>query len=287
MQSKFLKIRIFMNNKNIYLTIQAFLMLFAGMLLFSNCKTDGDKKGSDTIKQDTITGHVSVNKVEFSMPSPSDIAALLVDNTEMTFNQSFLNKPTNADKYNTDLKVALNLGIYTCDMSYASYFEQMQVSQEYYGVTKKMAEQLGIVNIMSEKHVKMITESKITKASMTDIINETFMNTDAYLQENDRKDVMTTILYGGWIEALYLATGSTNGSPTAKPELTMRIADQAIVLEILDNLILNSKDENVKKLQPDLELVKANYAKINEKMSPENFKAFCNVIKELRTKYTV
>jgi len=276
-----------MNNKNIYLTAPVMLILLTGMLLFSNCKSDSNTQKTDTIKQDTLAEELSVNQTIYAMPSPSDIAALLVDNTEMTFNQSFLNKPTNADKYNTDMKVALNLGIYTCDMSYASYFDQMQVSQEYYGVTKKMAEQLGIVNTLSEKHIKMITESKLTKNTMTDIINESFMNTDAYLQENDRKDVMTTILYGGWIEALYLATSSTNGSPTAKPQLALRIADQAILLEIWDKLITNAKDENVKKLQPDLDLVKAGYAKMNEKMSPENFKAFCDVIKELRTKYTI
>jgi len=276
-----------MNIKNSFWKVPTFIAIISGTMLLSNCKSDNGKSDTDTLKKDSITTHVSQTETFYSMPSPSDIAALLVDNTEMTFNKSFLNAPANAEKYNTDLKLALNLGIYTADLSYASYFEQMQISQEYFGVTKKMSEQLGITNAIGENHIKLISEKKLTKEAMTKIINETFMNADAYLQENDRRDVMTTILYGGWIEALYLATGNTNGSHTAKPDLTLRITDQAIVLEILEKLFETAKDENVKALQTDLAKVKENFAKINEKMNAENFKAFCDIIKELRTKYTV
>ncbi len=263
------------------------LLLLSGIFLLPNCKSDSSEDNKDTSKQDSVISYEPVNEVFFSMPSPSDIAALLVDAEDMEFNPDILNKPENAEKYNSESKVALNLGIYTADLSYAGYFEQPQISRKYFTVTKEMAEDLGITNAVGEKHIKMLSESKLTKEKMTKIINDVFMNTDEYLLENDRRDVMTTILYGGWIEVLYIATNSTEGNPEAKPDLTLRITDQAIVLDILDKLFENAKDENLKKMQDDLTKIKESYATINENMTPENFQAFCNVIKELRTKYIV
>lgn len=264
------------------------IIIPVGLLIFlAQCKTDEQgEENSDTLIEDTLAEHSPSKEIFYAMPSPTDIASLLVDDTGMEFNEDLLNDPKNAEKYNTDVSRAINLGIYTADLSYASYFEQTQISRNYFTVTKNMSEELGISNSVSKKHIKMISESKLDKEKMERILNETFMNTDAYLLENNRQDVMTAILYGGWIEALYFATGDTGGDPDKKPELTMRITDQTILLELLDRLFKQSKDENIKALQSDLNKIKESYTIINKNMNPENFEAFCGVVKELRTKYT-
>ena len=47
--------------------------------------------------------------------------------------------------YVTNKSMALNLGIYTCDLSFASLYEQTQLIIDYMNAAKKMADGLGIL----------------------------------------------------------------------------------------------------------------------------------------------
>lgn len=259
------------------------LALFA-VIALTNCK--GTDENDDNLTEDSITGLNIQKAILYSMPAPSDIAVVLIDSPNLKFHDDILNPIENAEKYITNKSLALNLGIYTADLSYASFFEQSQISLNYLIVSKKMTEDLGIANSVEERHIEMLSKTKLDKKAMMTLINETFMNTDAYLLENGRKEIMSMILVGGWIEAQYIATTLANGSPGTNPELTQKIIEQQSAVQLMSLMFENVKDDSdLGGLKKDINLVREAYVKFNKGVTDENFKQFCKLIKELRTKY--
>ncbi len=263
------------------------ILLFSAFILIniSSCK-DGSDENEDEIIQDSAATLNLQTEIIYSMPAPSDIASMLIDDPSLDFNPELLNSIDNSEKYTNNMSRALNLGIYTADLAYASFYEQNQISKSYFVVTKEMAQELGVANSLDEKHLKMLSESKLDKKLLMRIINESFMNTDAYLTENGRQEVMTIIILGGWIEAEYIATAFTNGSADFKPDLTQRILDQGISVELMHKIFENVKEGNkLFELKGDIDKIKVVYDKLNENLSDANLSELCELIKTIRNKY--
>ena len=266
-----------------------FFSSLATLTFFYNCHSSNNQ--SDDINQDSSkTGNIDLkqaSQIIFSLPAPVDIASALVDHPDSKFNRDILNPAESMAKYTSNKSIALNLGIYSTDLSYASFFEQKQVTHDYLVVTKKMAENLGIINSIDEESLRKLISPSIDKESMQKIISASFMNTDSYLMENGRSEIMTMILIGGWIEAQYLAVNLSKGSLTDNPDLIQRIMEQGLTLELMMRFFgTTEKDENLETIKNDLTAVKASYDKLNNEMTPQNYKEFCTIIKKIRTSYT-
>ncbi|NQU80871.1 MAG: hypothetical protein HQ543_05080 [Bacteroidetes bacterium] len=120
------------------------------------------------------------------MPSPLE-TAMLVKSAGAPYNEGLLNPTDNAGNYTTNRSMALNLGIYTCDLSFASLYDQTQTSISYMSAAKKMADGLGILDAISEETLERLEENVNNREMIMDIVSETFMNSSSYLQENDRQ----------------------------------------------------------------------------------------------------
>ncbi|MEA2042378.1 MAG: hypothetical protein U9N85_07480 [Bacteroidota bacterium] len=277
-----------MRKKHIYLrTLKiSILSLMFSSLFLGSCESDPDNSGGVLIT-DSVLEEQATDNIMYSVPAPSDMAGLLIDNPNLTFNADYLNSTDNHTKYSTNKRLAINLGIYIADLSYAGYYEKNQISREYFDLTERISQELGIDNAIGEEQAKIILEGKPDKDRLIRIINETFMNTDAYLLENKRHDIMAMILVGGWIEAQYIAISYTDGLPEKYPDLTRSILDQAISVEIMTRMLDQAeKDVNLKDLKADFEKISLLYKKMGENPSNKDFKDFCTAIKDIRTRYT-
>ncbi len=260
-------------------------------LFFTISSCGGTAESTENLGNENTDNTEKLEKAKtilHSLPAPVDIASILFEEPGAEFNKEILNPIENSKKYNGNKDLALNLGIYTADLSYAGFFKQNQVTLNYIKTTKEIANNLGISNSFDNKHLELINNNQVDKAAMQKIISESFMNTDAYLQQNDRPEVLTLILVGGWIEAQYLATKLTNGSTTEKPELVQRIVDQSLTLELMFALFDDfEKSENIMALKPSFSKLKNSYKKMNGGLTPDNYKEFCTLIEEIRTEYVI
>jgi hypothetical protein len=148
-----------------------------------------------------------------------------------------LNRTDNYSKYTTTLQKALNLGIYSADLSYASMFDQTQIAIQYMGISKIMAQDLGVLNAIDEEIIHRLETNINSRDSIMEIITESFMNSDIYLKENGRPETAAIILAGGWIEGLYLAVKSVDSKRSGNDDLVDRIIDQKISLSSLIQLL--------------------------------------------------
>lgn len=278
-----------LKQRNYLFKFQALLLMVLSISLITGCGGEPKENNKSDVPEDSLKTTKTTKKVMYSLPSPSDIASVLIDDPLLKYNPEVINPSANAHKYSTDKVIAINLGIYTADLAYSSFFEQTETSKNYFGVTKKMAEKLNIVNSVGENHMKMMSNKKLDKKMMMKLINESFIETDAYLLKNDRQDIMTTIIIGGWIEAQYIATTFSEGSIKKNPELANRIIDQAFIVEIMTKIFdeLSGDDKFLSDLKNDINKIKKVYEKLEKEKTEENFGELCKLIKTIRNKYTV
>ncbi len=263
--------------------------IFFGLIaiFLTNCKS-GEDADTDELAGETLELVDIREEILISMLAPSDMAVMLIDNPDLYFNMDIINPTNNSDKYNTNAKIALNIGIYTADLSYASLYEQEQITYNYLDVVKGMSEELGITNSIEKRHLDLIKNTKMNKEEMIRIINESFMNTDAYLRENNRQKIITMILIGGWVEAQHIAVSLSKGSPKTNTQLTESILAQKISLELMTMALENVENDKILlALKEDINNIYKAYILMEENMNDENFKSFCDLITQVRMNYIV
>ncbi|MCU4157381.1 hypothetical protein J1N10_15500 [Carboxylicivirga sp. A043] len=222
-----------------------YLLTFALVgVLFSSCNSSQKKQKSeeqDIVESVSVDGKLvddfkKSKLIFYSLPSPLE-TAMLIKRAGATYNEDLLNPLSNIDNYSTNRQMALNLGIYSADLSYTSLFDQTQSSIKYMANAKRLADALGIMDAIDEETLRKLEENIDNRDVMLDIISETFMSSNAYLTENDRPAIAVMVLVGGWVEGLYLATRLTNGSVDNNKRLIDRIVYQKLSLYTVINLL--------------------------------------------------
>ncbi len=288
-------------------------MLLAGLMM--SCASDSSKQDRVKVDVEEIEGDKVVKsgvqtarQIFYSLPSPLE-TAMILKRSGAQYNPEILNPEENLSRYTTTKSMALNLGIYSTDLSYASLFDQTPESIKYMTASKKLAENLGILNAIDDKIIQRLEENVNNRDVIMDIISETFLNTNSILEENDRVAIGSIILVGGWIEGLYIATSLVDDIGTTDNELVERIIDQKLSLSSVQNLLAQHKHmPDIQAVMSDIEELGIIYDKIQISVSkievvkdssatttlhsknvfsvsPQVFQELKDKVAEIRTKY--
>jgi hypothetical protein len=224
-----------------------FLLLFATLLV--GCKSRGTKAAREDVSLNVpkdssaiIEDMKKAEKIFNAMPSPLE-SAMLIKSVGARFDQSLLNPAGRINSYITNKSMALNLGIYTCDLSFVSLYEQTQLIIDYMNAAKKMADGLGILKSIDQPTIDRLEQNLNNSEVIMEIVSETFMNSNSYLEDNGQSAVAAMVLVGGWFEGLYISTQLVEMNDFNRDKLIGRIIDQKLSIDILINL-LETKKEN-------------------------------------------
>jgi len=258
-------------NRNLLLSGRFFLFLFVSFgLSFTSCnlgtKTgnegSGEFEASGTLDAETQEQLNTAKRIFYSLPSPLE-TAMLIKNAGAIYNEELLNPTGNTSLYITSMSKALNLGIYSTDLSYASLFDQTQATLDYIGAAKEMADGLNIMDAISEETITTLEENINNREMIIDIISETLMNSSSYLKENGLEATASVVLVGGWMEGLYIATNLVDSGKLKGNKLVERIVDQKLSLDIMVNLLMQSpEDDDAMQVLEDVKSLKAIFDKI-------------------------
>ena len=262
-----------------------FSLIFASLAVIfivvsPGCKKESEKPEEkiseeevtvDSLDQQLVKDVKAVKEMFYSMPSPLEVAMILKDAGE-TYNPELLNPLNNTSRYVTTKSQALNLGIYTTDLSYSSLYDQTQTTIEYINAAKKMAEGLGIMHAIDENTIQRLEANVNNRDVILDIISGTIMTSSSFFKENEREAISTVVLIGGWIEGLYIATKMVEEDPTQQVinsnEMIARIADQKLALNTIMKLQeKNKSNEHLASVMTDIEALKDIYDQITIKTS--------------------
>ncbi len=249
------------------------LMLLAVFISFSltGCNSGAKQKDNNSEAEEEFESSLDANTQEkfqaakrifYSLPSPIETARIL-HNAGATYNEEFLNPIDNSNGYITNLSMALNLGIYTADLSYASLFDQTQITLNYIEVAKKMADGLNILDAINENTIQQLEDNINNRQKIIDIISETLLNSNSYLSEKGLESTATIILVGGWVEGLYIAINLVGEEPIEDNEIVQRIVDQKLSIDFMINLLEEATDDpDAQSVLKDIIELKAIFDKI-------------------------
>ncbi len=256
-------------NRNVLLPGRFFLLVFLMLgLILAGCNRgpksegSGEFEASGTIDAETQEQLNTAKRIFYSLPSPLE-TAMLIKNAGAEYNEALMNPTSNTSKYITSKSKALNLGIYSTDLSYASLFDQNQATLNYIDAAKQMADGLNILDAIDEATVTRLEEQINNRDAIIDIISETLMNSSSFLKENDMEGTASVILVGGWIEGLYIATNLVDENNLEGSKLVERIVDQKLSLDIMVNLLESSpEDADAQAVLVDVKTLKTIFDKI-------------------------
>ncbi len=261
-------------NKLLKITNCALTLIILLAFFLSACNSGGKsvRKEADTltVARDNAALYDDLKKAEkifYTLPSPLE-SAMLIKSAGALFDSNILNPVDNARNYSTNKSMAVNLGIYTCDLSFASLYDQTQLIIDYMNAAKIMADGLGILDAISEDDINRLEENIHNTDVIMEIVSQTYLNSNSYLEDNGQPAIAAMVLVGGWIEGLYLSTKLVSPKGLNNDKLAGRIIDQKLSVDNLISLLNNNKgNPAIDDMIIQMGKVKAVFDKINIKTS--------------------
>ena len=225
--------------------IKSFLSIFLiALLALSACKM-GRKSPSDSTQpaEELKKEKVEQDVREFVYPLPTSFEITEILNRIGAAYILNLSNPTdNVKKYLTEKSKALNLGIYSADLSYASTYNQKQTTSDYMNVSKILIDALNISAAIDPDIVNKIESNQDNKEVLIDLITNTFYDTYEHLNKNGRSAVSMLIIAGSWVEGLYIVTHISEDTYNNK-EMVQIVMDQKSSLDKLVELMSVTKND--------------------------------------------
>lgn len=247
-------------NFNKYMIKTKFLSLsILSLVLAASCGGDKPKENENNTENvvDVDTAKTAVLNVGgqlFSIPSPIQ-TAMLIQKSGVSYTKDILNLSNKANTYSNDYTRALNLGIYGADLGYVSMYNQTQDAIGYLAAVKQLADKIGVSGAFDVTTMKRIESNIANKDSMLMLVGIAYRASDAYLKSNQRTEISSLILTGGWIESMHFSL--TAYKQKKSDEIKYRIAEQKQALSSIIKLLASHNMPDASKLSTQLaELLK-------------------------------
>ena len=180
------------------------------ILVLSGCQNRGEKsQNADNAIFDSITKEVILTpeskSLLYQFPTPFEVTKMLIA-AQAGYISDITNPPDNVTKYVTEQSKALNLGIYSADLSYSTTYNQKDDINKFLASTGKLADELGIKGVYDKELIEKIQKYNNNKDSLIAMITKIFDQTNDFLSKNDRTKITVLITSGGFAEGIYLAS---------------------------------------------------------------------------------
>ena len=232
------------------------------ILAVSCANADSDQAIVEEEVVEEVVNEVSedpIDEIFYQVPSPNDLFNVLKD-ADISYNKDILNDLSLVETFNTKKSKALNFGVYAADLAYVSSLGQIGDASNFFETIRSLSKELEIENAMNDVIYARIQENldASNPDSLFSLSNETYYKAYAYLDDNDRGDVLGMIVIGGWIEGLNIILNVQEYEENS--DVVQRIADQRLTLENL--LVFTSRIQN-----EDLDNIISELAPIEELFS--------------------
>jgi hypothetical protein len=263
-----------MNSKRkilpLILGVTALLICLAATSCKGRTKGDAAKEKEESISADeqTMEQIKSAEKVFNALPTPLEVAQLIKE-AGAKFDATLLNPVENKSNYTTSKSMALNLGIYVCDLSFASMYDETSLLVNFMEAAEDMATGLGIIDAIDETTIENLEQNINNRDVIMEIVSETFLNSQAYLEDDEQHAVAATIIAGGFLEGLYISTHMVDMKNFKGNKLVGTIADQKMSVDDLIRLLETYNDNTaIQELLGPIRELKTIYDKVERSTTP-------------------
>jgi hypothetical protein len=168
-----------MNTKLYHIIISLFLLMLLQLSCHNN-KPSADSSYINLEETNTLT-NTKVRKIFYNMYLPTEMIRIL-ENTGANYTPSILNSADNFSRYQSDFKIAVNIGIYGVDMGYTRLFEQNVALAKYFSTIQIMSEKLGIPKDFYDDLRLKLEAAYSDKDSLSRLTSDLYESTDAFFK---------------------------------------------------------------------------------------------------------
>jgi hypothetical protein len=236
------------------------LLVATGALMLSACGSETPKEGAVAAPlEDSTEIAIESNESSYLLPSPLQIASIF-KKSGLKYKEGVTSSFKNPEKYTTNLSKALNLGVYSADLSYSVLNKQSQEAMNFIKLSKTLSENLGISSVFDQGNLSKRFEKNIgNEDSLAYIIAELQMFTDMYLDENDQQYISSIVFAGAWVESMHI--GANVLGKEKDQSLNLKLSEQMTILKIIIGSLKSyeKKDAAISGIISDLEGLKSIY----------------------------
>ena len=238
-------------------------LIIASSVILASCNM-GSKSSSKSSAPEIKKENVEKEVRDFVYPLPTSFEVTeMLNRIEAAYILSLSNPVSNVEKYLTEKSQALNLGIYSADLSYASTYNQKQETVDYMNASKNLIEELDIAGALDQDLLEQIENNLDNKEQLVDLITNSFYDTYEYLNKNERSSVSLLVIAGSWVEALYISTHISEDTFN-NTEMVSIIMNQKDPLDKLMTLLKQqSADPDIQETIEDLKILNEIYNSID------------------------
>lgn len=227
-------------------------------IFLSSCGSESttEPENNPNPKEVTQPEKPKVQKEEtptYTLPSPLQIASIF-KKSGLKYFPNIANPVANVSKYNAGkTSEALNLGVYSADLSYCTLNKQNQDSKSYMKASRDLAALLGLGKVFETDNLAQRFEKNLgNEDSLASIIAEMQMQTDMILEENEQEYISATVFAGAWVESMYIG-GKVFDKAKEKGVSSKLVEQMSIVENIIKALKASeSKDPGISGVIADL-----------------------------------
>lgn len=225
------------------LTIPTLLISFTLLTTFYSCTEEpvvDDAVDMDVDDQDaneSTSKSLSVDGRVFSVPSPAQ-TALMLKSLGKGYDKELVVDPSLLEKMTSKGEKALMMGVFGADLAYAVAFQDGQTGLKMFQAVERVAVDLSLSNAIDKTLVERFMGNMQNDDSLLVLSGAAFSAADQYLKENDRNDISSLVLAGGWLETLNTSLSVYSKDPD--DALALRIAEQRSALNNLVAIVESS-----------------------------------------------
>ncbi|PKP09321.1 MAG: hypothetical protein CVU09_11605 [Bacteroidetes bacterium HGW-Bacteroidetes-4] len=270
-------------------TLTYLLVLMVPAFLFVQCNTGTQKESSasKSVMEKVLSEQdftPELEKILYEFPTPFEVTVML-EKAKAGFVFDLSNPAENLDKYMTESSKALNLGVYSADLSYAAAYNRSDEIKKLMECTGQLSDDLGILGIYNQNILTRIKNNYDQKDSLVNLISGIFNETKSLLSDNNRDKTTLLIVSGAFVETMYLAT-SLNLLTEDNEEITAIILNQKTNLEkLLQILDAFKADDEMLNLSQSLLPLKEFYDKNPDMATEEQAFDIKEIVESIRNTF--
>lgn len=228
--------------------------------------TDADNPLNNEELEDPDSGEISEATLNLilAIPSPQEAPKMLKD-AGAAYDEKLLNPEDKVNKYRGTASQALNMGVYTANLSYASVYSKQQTAIRYYKAMSRLAEELGISSVFSKKLESRIKNNQENQDSLNVIFDDTFRDLNEQLKKTRQERILSLMFAGAWIESAYIATEQWVANPNPKIKAHI-LAQQSTLVDLLKLLETQKTAEGVGDIYNQLAAVEPKFGAADGQM---------------------
>lgn len=274
-----------------YLRMKKIIYFNLIILLFGtiSCTTETTKENSKDI--DTLNVQPPKTKQYFNLPSPIELYIDL-NNASVPFKSNALSKTDSLDKYISSFEKAFMLGIYASDIAYCAVYNMSDETINHFVAAKKIADDLGLSEGFDDKITSRINENMDNPDSLNEISTDSYSKAINFLRDQNQEDILPLLIFGGWIESVYIASKSYDVKFSEDNIIVNKIFEQGFLLENLTDYFnsLDNSSKEFEKIKAQIADLQSLYDKTQnneaELITEEQFNSIMKKIIEIRNFWT-